>query len=164
MPDQQRSCSCFPLCQLVSQQHISHWCVRAMAATALRRSAESTPGGSSNQSWSTNSGPTPVGDPRGLAPVLVSEHALPQDQNAQDGPQHQSVTSPLDQLTTRGVGPVPTIWERPNSINNGDKFPVPTTWKRYFWQDAGSVPAIRGRPHLTQHRRSSTDSTYQRRR
>ena len=39
-----------------------------------------------------------MGDPRGLAPMLVSEHALPQDQNAQDGPQHQSVASPLDQL------------------------------------------------------------------
>ena len=95
-----------------------------MAAPALRRTAKSTPGGSTNQSWSPNSGSatkgelsdqgwTPnsgqasEGEPRSLAPMLASEHAqqpqpasnlmLMQDQTTQTGPQHQSVTSPVDQ-------------------------------------------------------------------
>ena len=57
VPDQQWSCSCFPVCSWVSQQHIFHLFVRAMAAAALRRPAKSTPGGSANQCWSPNSGP-----------------------------------------------------------------------------------------------------------
>ena len=95
-----------------------------MAAVALRRNAKSTPGESthqswspnsgsattgelSNQNWTSNSGQTSQGDTQSLATMLASEHAqqpqlasslsLTQDHSAHTGPQHQSATSPLDQ-------------------------------------------------------------------
>ena len=93
---------CVPL---VSQQHISHLFVRAMAAAGLgfRKSGKNRPR-SSNQSWSPNSGQAAEDQSGSFADVLVSEQGqhssssgltLPQ-QNQQAGSQTQSASS-LDQ-------------------------------------------------------------------
>ena len=84
------------LCFVVSKGGtFSHTFDQPMAASALRRTAKSTPDGVSNPSWPSN----PVGDPRSLAPMFDPEHAhsLPQDQTAPAGIQPQPVTSLLDQ-------------------------------------------------------------------
>ena len=102
VPDQQRSCSCFSLCSSVSQQHISHLFVRAMAAAAWRRSAKSTPGRSTNQSWSPNSG-------------QVTEEAARPYFDARFRARTAAATGP----NTGCVGSVPAFWERPDSTCSG---------------------------------------------
>ena len=96
---------------------LCHLFVRAMAATAVRRTAKSTSGGASSPSWPSNPGQTPVGDPRSLAPMLNFEHAqqlqsaslsLLQEQSAQAENQSQPVTSPLDQSIEESVQYQPT--------------------------------------------------------
>ena len=133
VPD--RWSSCF-MCVRWFSYYTSLICfVRAMAAAALRRKAKSTPGGSTNQSWSPNSRPATAGEqsnqswtpnsgqasegePRSLTTVLASERVR--------------TSAPVSYIssgpTTGGAGPVPAIWERPDSTNNGDKFPIPIIW------------------------------------
>ena len=93
--------------QLVSQQHISHLFVRAMAAAGLglRKSGKSR-AKSSTQGWSPNSGQSAEDQSGVFVDVLVSEQGqhssssgltLPQQQNQQAGSQTQSASS-MDQL------------------------------------------------------------------
>ena len=92
---------------LVSQQHISHLFVRAMAvaASGYRRSVKTAPGGPSQQSWSPNSGQAAENESGSSVDLLVSEQGqqssssgltLPQ-QHQQAGTQMQSALPPLDQ-------------------------------------------------------------------
>ena len=110
-------CMCMCMCMvvplsffcdlLVSQQHISHLFVRAMAAAGLglRKSGKSR-AKSSNQGWSPNSGQAAQDESKSSVDVLVSEQSqhssssgltLPQQQNQQVGSQTQSASS-MDQL------------------------------------------------------------------
>ena len=112
---------------LVSQWHISRLFVRAMTVAALRKSSKSTPGRSTNQSWSPNSGQITEDESQGPTSVLASEHkqqppasslTMQQHQNTQTGSQTQSATSLTDQLQGC-VGPVPAFWERSDSTRRG---------------------------------------------
>ena len=91
-----------------------------MTAAALRRTAKSPPGGSTNQSWSPNSGSAttdelsnqswtsnsgetseghaePGNDARFRVRAADATCQQPLGPQRSDGPQHQSATSPLDQ-------------------------------------------------------------------
>ena len=104
LPDQQNVVPWSFLCDLlVSQQHISHLFVRAMAAAGLglRKSGKSR-AKSSNQGWSPNSGQDAEHESGSFVDVLVSEQGqhscssgltLPQQQNQQAGSQTQLASS-----------------------------------------------------------------------
>ena len=100
-PDQQRSCSCFPVCSLVSQKHISHLFVRAMAAAGLPKSGKSKAHRSPNSvglptldklQKMTRGAPQQCSTPSQQPPVM-----LPQPQNVLTGLGTRLATSLLDQ-------------------------------------------------------------------
>ena len=123
----------------------------------LRRTAKSTPGGASSQSWFPNSGQTSEGDHRSRALVLVSEKvqqlqlasslSLLQEQSAQAGTQHQPVTSPLDQpiegsvqYQQDGKDQTPLIAETSSQFQSLGSGTSGTTPAQYLPSGEGHVP------------------------
>ena len=145
LPDQQRSCPCLSCDQLVSQRHISHLFVRAMAAAGLglRKSGKSR-AKSSTQSWSPNSGQAAEDQLASLVDVLVSEQGQQSSssgltspkQNQQAGTLTQSASS-LDQLQNGLVQYQPS----------GNDLEPPTTDALSQYQPAGNneTPLAGGR-------------------
>ena len=84
-------------------------------------------------------------------PQAASSLSLPQHLNAQTGPQRQLH---LHWTNHRG---------RRSSISHLGTTRLHSQ-QRQFWHHAGSASTIRRKRHLMQHRRSSTDATYQPRR
>ena len=105
-----------------------------MAASALRRSAKTTPNRTSTHSWPSNSGQVTQDGSRNPALVLASEQLAVIREHSHIASTTESASKQTNAVSiftgpaTEWIGSVPAYWEQPGAAYDGCLGSVPTYW------------------------------------